>query len=128
MALLLFWPPCRRSLFAGSLGRWMMALPWLLLLELALYASCFVCGIVTAASLTIVQVMFFTSLNKSCLLCFCPFFRVKLFFSGKKVSCMFLTMKYTERKSKICFCSLFIAFICILYLIFYGHLRVFYDI
>ncbi|XP_075992986.1 transmembrane protein 179B [Genypterus blacodes] len=33
----------------------MMALPWLLLLELALYASCFVCGIVTAASLTIVQ-------------------------------------------------------------------------
>uniref|UniRef100_A0A668A396 Transmembrane protein 179Ba n=2 Tax=Myripristis murdjan TaxID=586833 RepID=A0A668A396_9TELE len=32
-----------------------MALPWLLLLELALYASCFVCGIVTAASLTISQ-------------------------------------------------------------------------
>ncbi|XP_071383195.1 transmembrane protein 179B isoform X1 [Centroberyx affinis] len=33
----------------------MMALPWLLLVELALYASCFVCGIVTAASLTISQ-------------------------------------------------------------------------
>ncbi|KAM3857586.1 transmembrane protein 179B [Diretmus argenteus] len=33
----------------------MMALPWLLLLELALYCSCFVCGIVTAASLTITQ-------------------------------------------------------------------------
>ncbi|KAM4612097.1 transmembrane protein 179B isoform 1-T1 [Polymixia lowei] len=33
----------------------MMALPWLLLLELALYASCFVCGIVTAASVTITQ-------------------------------------------------------------------------
>ncbi|XP_056156369.1 transmembrane protein 179B [Lampris incognitus] len=32
-----------------------MALPWLLLAELALYASCFVCGIVTAASLTINQ-------------------------------------------------------------------------
>ncbi|XP_035531624.1 transmembrane protein 179B [Morone saxatilis] len=32
-----------------------MALTGLLLLELALYASCFVCGIVTAASLTIVQ-------------------------------------------------------------------------
>ncbi|XP_051284910.1 transmembrane protein 179B [Dicentrarchus labrax] len=32
-----------------------MALTGLLLLELALYASCFVCGIVTAASITIVQ-------------------------------------------------------------------------
>ncbi|CAN9509505.1 unnamed protein product [Ophioblennius macclurei] len=32
-----------------------MALTWLLLLELSLYACCFVCGIVTAASLTIVQ-------------------------------------------------------------------------
>ncbi|XP_061566721.1 transmembrane protein 179B [Cololabis saira] len=32
-----------------------MALPVLLLLELALYASCFICGIVTAASVTIVQ-------------------------------------------------------------------------
>ncbi|KAF7664272.1 hypothetical protein LDENG_00181780 [Lucifuga dentata] len=32
-----------------------MALPWLLLLELALYACCFVCGIVTAASLTVAQ-------------------------------------------------------------------------
>ncbi|XP_056298569.1 transmembrane protein 179B [Pseudoliparis swirei] len=32
-----------------------MALPWLLLLELALYISCFVCGIVTAAAITIVQ-------------------------------------------------------------------------
>ncbi|KAM7377453.1 hypothetical protein PAMA_013980 [Pampus argenteus] len=33
----------------------MMALTGLLLLELALYASCFVCGIITAASVTIVQ-------------------------------------------------------------------------
>ncbi|KAM9835071.1 transmembrane protein 179B [Syngnathus typhle] len=33
----------------------MMELTGLLLLELVLYASCFVCGIVTAASLTIVQ-------------------------------------------------------------------------
>lgn len=33
-----------------------MALPLLLLLELALYASCFICGIVTAALVTIVQV------------------------------------------------------------------------
>lgn len=33
----------------------MMALPGLLLLELGLYASCFVCGIVAAASVTIVQ-------------------------------------------------------------------------
>ncbi|XP_008303904.1 transmembrane protein 179B [Stegastes partitus] len=33
----------------------MMALTGLLLLELGLYASCFVCGIVTAASITIVQ-------------------------------------------------------------------------
>ncbi|XP_053198902.1 transmembrane protein 179B [Scomber japonicus] len=33
----------------------MMALTGLLLVELGLYASCFVCGIVTAASLTIVQ-------------------------------------------------------------------------
>ncbi|XP_034413738.1 transmembrane protein 179B [Cyclopterus lumpus] len=32
-----------------------MALPGLLLLELALYISCFVCGIVTAAAITIVQ-------------------------------------------------------------------------
>ncbi|KAG5260857.1 hypothetical protein AALO_G00297350 [Alosa alosa] len=32
-----------------------MALPLLLLLELALYASCFICGIVTAALVTIVQ-------------------------------------------------------------------------
>ncbi|XP_052315092.1 transmembrane protein 179B-like isoform X2 [Oncorhynchus keta] len=30
-------------------------IPWLLLLEMGLYASCFVCGIVTAASLTITQ-------------------------------------------------------------------------
>ncbi|XP_024143371.1 transmembrane protein 179B [Oryzias melastigma] len=33
----------------------MMALTVLLLLELGLYASCFICGIVTAASITIVQ-------------------------------------------------------------------------
>ncbi|CAL8241689.1 unnamed protein product [Merluccius merluccius] len=33
----------------------MMAVPWLLVAELALHASCFVCGIVTAASLTITQ-------------------------------------------------------------------------
>lgn len=39
-----------------EVGRWMMALTGLLLLELGLYASCFVCGIVTAASVTIVQV------------------------------------------------------------------------
>lgn len=32
-----------------------MALPWLMMVELGLYASCFVCGIVTAASLTITQ-------------------------------------------------------------------------
>ncbi|XP_062311007.1 transmembrane protein 179B [Osmerus eperlanus] len=32
-----------------------MSLPWLLLVELGLYATCFVCGIVTAASLTITQ-------------------------------------------------------------------------
>ncbi|XP_061620718.1 transmembrane protein 179B [Phyllopteryx taeniolatus] len=32
-----------------------MAFTWLLVLELVLYASCFVCGIVTAASLTVVQ-------------------------------------------------------------------------
>ncbi|XP_062372294.1 transmembrane protein 179B [Sardina pilchardus] len=32
-----------------------MALPLLLLLELALYASCFICGIVTAALVTVVQ-------------------------------------------------------------------------
>ncbi|XP_045069715.1 transmembrane protein 179B-like [Coregonus clupeaformis] len=30
-------------------------IPWLLLIEMGLYASCFVCGIVTAASLTITQ-------------------------------------------------------------------------
>lgn len=33
-----------------------MALPRLVILELLLYASCFICGIVTAASLIIVQV------------------------------------------------------------------------
>uniref|UniRef100_A0A8C7DD78 Transmembrane protein 179Ba n=1 Tax=Oncorhynchus kisutch TaxID=8019 RepID=A0A8C7DD78_ONCKI len=33
----------------------MMVIPWLLLLEMGLYASSFVCGIVTASSLTIVQ-------------------------------------------------------------------------
>lgn len=33
-----------------------MVIPWLLLLEMGLYASSFVCGIVTASSLTIVQV------------------------------------------------------------------------
>ncbi|XP_029610474.1 transmembrane protein 179B isoform X2 [Salmo trutta] len=32
-----------------------MVIPWLLLLEMGLYASSFVCGIVTASSLTIVQ-------------------------------------------------------------------------
>ncbi|KAK7176955.1 hypothetical protein R3I93_001024 [Phoxinus phoxinus] len=32
-----------------------MALPWLLLLELLLYGSCFICGIITAASVTISQ-------------------------------------------------------------------------
>ncbi|XP_052458483.1 transmembrane protein 179B [Carassius gibelio] len=32
-----------------------MALPWPLLLELLLYGSCFICGIVTAASVTISQ-------------------------------------------------------------------------
>lgn len=34
----------------------MMALTALLMLELSLYAGCFCCGIVTAASITIVQV------------------------------------------------------------------------
>lgn len=53
------WHRCDR-LNAGlsadrSRGRWTMALTGLLLLELCLYASCFVCGIVTAASITIVQ-------------------------------------------------------------------------
>jgi len=33
-----------------------MALPWSLLLELLLYGSCFICGIITAASVTISQV------------------------------------------------------------------------
>ncbi|KAL2094724.1 hypothetical protein ACEWY4_009443 [Coilia grayii] len=32
-----------------------MALPWLLVLELVLYAGCFICGIISAASLTITQ-------------------------------------------------------------------------
>lgn len=32
-----------------------MALPWLLVLELLMYSSCFVCGIITAASVTISQ-------------------------------------------------------------------------
>ncbi|XP_039514628.1 transmembrane protein 179B [Pimephales promelas] len=32
-----------------------MALPWSLLLELLLYGSCFICGIITAASVTISQ-------------------------------------------------------------------------
>ncbi|XP_012695568.2 transmembrane protein 179B isoform X2 [Clupea harengus] len=32
-----------------------MALPWLLVLELVLYAGCFICGIIAAASLTINQ-------------------------------------------------------------------------
>ncbi|XP_056115092.1 transmembrane protein 179B [Rhinichthys klamathensis goyatoka] len=32
-----------------------MALPWPLLLELMLYGSCFICGIITAASVTISQ-------------------------------------------------------------------------
>lgn len=32
-----------------------MALPWLLLLELLLYGGCFICGIVTAASVTLTQ-------------------------------------------------------------------------
>ncbi|XP_028843255.1 transmembrane protein 179B-like [Denticeps clupeoides] len=41
-----------------------MALPWSLLLELALYASCFVCGIITAASVTITQ----GALNGKCVL------------------------------------------------------------
>ncbi|XP_010772101.1 transmembrane protein 179B, partial [Notothenia coriiceps] len=36
-------------------GQEKMVLPGLLLLELTLYASCFICGIVTAASTTIVQ-------------------------------------------------------------------------
>uniref|UniRef100_A0A0E9W6C8 Uncharacterized protein n=1 Tax=Anguilla anguilla TaxID=7936 RepID=A0A0E9W6C8_ANGAN len=33
-----------------------MALPWLFVLELGLYAGCFICGITTAASVTIAQV------------------------------------------------------------------------
>lgn len=33
-----------------------MVLPWLLVLELVLYAGCFICGIMSAASLTITQV------------------------------------------------------------------------
>ncbi|KAM6970753.1 transmembrane protein 179B [Aplochiton taeniatus] len=32
-----------------------MALPWLLVLELVLYAGCFICGIISAASLTVTQ-------------------------------------------------------------------------
>ncbi|XP_048093691.1 transmembrane protein 179B [Alosa alosa] len=35
-----------------------MALPWLLVLELVLYAGCFICGVITAASLTITQGQF----------------------------------------------------------------------
>ncbi|KAJ8387462.1 hypothetical protein AAFF_G00157000, partial [Aldrovandia affinis] len=35
-----------------------MALPWLLMLELGLYAGCFICGITTAASVTIIQGQF----------------------------------------------------------------------
>ncbi|XP_066575085.1 transmembrane protein 179B [Amia ocellicauda] len=32
-----------------------MALPWLVVLELVLYAGCFICGIITASSVTITQ-------------------------------------------------------------------------
>lgn len=35
-----------------------MALPWLLVVELGLYAGCFICGITTAASVTIAQGQF----------------------------------------------------------------------
>lgn len=44
--------------------RWTMALTVLLLVELGLYASCFVCGIVTAASITIVQVTLLSKKKK----------------------------------------------------------------
>lgn len=40
-----------------------MALAGLLVLEWGLYISCFVCGIVTAASVTIVQVTFLSFTN-----------------------------------------------------------------
>lgn len=50
---------CRRGLSCC----WMMALAGLLLLEWGLYISCFVCGIVTAASVTIVQVTFLSFTN-----------------------------------------------------------------
>lgn len=50
---------CRRGLSCC----WMMALAGLLVLEWGLYISCFVCGIVTAASVTIVQVTFLSFTN-----------------------------------------------------------------
>lgn len=53
---ILLWLPLRLSLPRQEPGRRTMALTGLLLLELGLYASCFVCGIVAAASITIVQV------------------------------------------------------------------------
>lgn len=50
---------CRRRLSCC----WMMALAGLLVLEWGLYISCFICGIVTAASVTIVQVTFLSFTN-----------------------------------------------------------------
>lgn len=35
----------------------MMGLPWLLVLELVLYAGCFICGVIAAAWMTLTQVM-----------------------------------------------------------------------
>lgn len=34
----------------------MMGLPWLLVLELVLYAGCFICGVIAAAWMTLTQV------------------------------------------------------------------------
>lgn len=83
--------------------RWTMALTVLLLVELGLYASCFVCGIVTAASITIVQVTLLSKKKKkTCLIhasAIAILFRVDSLFISACVSVL-ESFKFTKETAK----------------------------
>lgn len=54
-----------------------MGLPWLLLLELVLYAGCFICGVIAAAWMTLTQVTIVNHRHNDRSLLFCGHWKYK---------------------------------------------------
>lgn len=58
----------------------MMGLPWLLVLELVLYAGCFICGVIAAAWMTLTQVTLINHLHNVWSLLFYKHWKCKMIY------------------------------------------------